>query len=598
MLLTDNNVKAELSYAYLHAVSARAGLACEVAGRHSDGAGVDAVVRAKERFSAQSVLTQFTVEIQLKATSAEPTIDARDRYSFSLEIDHYDKLRDVEAGAQQILVVLFLPNDPTRWLAHSPEGLIARRCAYWVSLRGAPESGNSSSQTVYVPRANAFSVEGLRSVFVSRSSVGGSNMSYKDLPENLVARINPIDARAYATASGWKRAYRTSTVSSPVYSHAKSDLDQLLIPIDSGMVDYGHRMAEAVVILAEDQGRPAAEVLNDLLMPPSDVLRFRVDEPETEAGVVPLVQGIGLLEGARRAILASACSVVQPQPFHPRLSRAEAEGLLQACRLGQTERGSFTAVIACPLDAVGGEPIARNPMPLFEGTEGLAVGTAGESSGRAIEPFTRKATGLLMRSVARIVSAVDADQVASLLGPASDQPPLSANLCEALAMMQPTGDRSRLTVQATWARTLPPPPSAGLPSVVQLRRDVFPVVEKLAFALRPAREPKPSHFIALVDALFGNPDEHNRVSGEVQLLVFDSEEGSFRARVSLNADDYQIALETHGVAGYVSLNGVLKLGGRVHHFENVSNFRLPERLDGTSHWSLRLSLVADVVSMF
>jgi hypothetical protein len=390
-------------------------------------------------------------------------------------------------------------------------------------------------------------------------------MSYKGLPEPLVARIKPADARAYATASGWVRV-PTVNGKVAVFNHPGSDLDQLLIPLDPDLSDYSKRMAEVVESLAEHQKRPAPEVLNDLLIPASDVLRFRIDEPETEAGIVPLVQGIDLLEGARRAIVASACSVVQPQPFHPRLSRAEAEQLLQACRLGQTERGSFTAVIACPLDAVEGEPIPAKPMPSFEGTQGA------ETSLPTSEPFTRKATALLMRSVARIVSAVDADQVASLLGPASDQPVLSANLCEALAMMQPTGDRSRLTVQATWARTLPPP-GARLPSVVHLRRDDFPVVEKLAIALRPAREPKPSQFIALVDALSGNPDEHNRVSGEVQLLVFDAEEGSFKARVNLNADDYHIAWEAHGVAGYVSLNGVLKLGGRVHRIENVSNFK-------------------------
>jgi hypothetical protein len=391
-------------------------------------------------------------------------------------------------------------------------------------------------------------------------------MSYKGLPVPLVARIKPADARAYATATGWVRVPAPNGKVA-VFNRPGSDLDQLLIPLDPDLSDYSKRMAEVVESLAEHQKRPAPEILNDLLMPPSDVLRFQIDEPETEAGIVPLVQGIGLLEGARRALLASACSVVQPQSFHPRLGRAEAEQLVQACRLGQTERGSFTAVIACPLDAVEGEPIPARPMPLFEGREDS------ETPLPAPEPFTRKATGLLMRSVARIVSAVDADQVASLLEPASDQPSLSANLCEALAMMQPTGDRSRLTVWATWARTLPPPPDAGLPSVVHLRRDDFPVVERLAVALRPAREPKPSHFIALVDALSGNPDEHNRVSGEVQLLVFDAEEGSFKARVNLDADEYHIAWEAHGVAGYVSLNGVLKLGGRVHRIESVSNFK-------------------------
>ena len=85
---------------------------------------------------------------------------------------NYDKLRDIENGTQQILVVLFLPNDANMWLAHSSEGLIARRCAYWVSLRGASPRGNESSQTVYIPQANVFSVDGLRSVFMRRS-LGG-----------------------------------------------------------------------------------------------------------------------------------------------------------------------------------------------------------------------------------------------------------------------------------------------------------------------------------------------------------------------------------------------------------------------------------------
>jgi len=164
MILTPNNIKAELSYAYLHAVAARGGLECVVAGRHSDGAGVDAILRARERFSPGSLFTDFTVEVQLKATSVEPTIDARDRYAFPLELDHYDKLRNTEIHAQRLLVVLFLPEDDSQWLRHSAESLVARRCAYWVSLCGAPTSPNGTSQTVYIPRSNPFSVESLRSV--------------------------------------------------------------------------------------------------------------------------------------------------------------------------------------------------------------------------------------------------------------------------------------------------------------------------------------------------------------------------------------------------------------------------------------------------
>ena len=160
MLLSENNIKSELSYAYLHAVAARAGLGCEATGRHTDGAGVDAVLRARERFDPASVFTDFTVDVQLKATSREPAV--RDgRLSFWLDREGYDKLRSTTSAAPRLLMVLFLPADPADWLVLSEEALVAKRCAYWLSLYGAPPGADSGS-TVYLPRENVLAVEPLR----------------------------------------------------------------------------------------------------------------------------------------------------------------------------------------------------------------------------------------------------------------------------------------------------------------------------------------------------------------------------------------------------------------------------------------------------
>lgn len=43
-MLSEQNIEAELSYAYLHAVASRAGFSCEYRNRHLDGAGVDATI--------------------------------------------------------------------------------------------------------------------------------------------------------------------------------------------------------------------------------------------------------------------------------------------------------------------------------------------------------------------------------------------------------------------------------------------------------------------------------------------------------------------------------------------------------------------------
>ena len=163
-MLTDANIEAELSYAYLHAVAARAGFGCEYTGRHSDNAGVDAYVRVREMLAQNAVNTKFVFEVQLKATS-KPAILENGRYSFWLdEVARYDSLRLRTSPLPTLLVVLFLPEDSSVWLHHSEEMLIARRCAYWVSLWNAPPSNNKSGQTIYLPQANILSVTGLREV--------------------------------------------------------------------------------------------------------------------------------------------------------------------------------------------------------------------------------------------------------------------------------------------------------------------------------------------------------------------------------------------------------------------------------------------------
>jgi hypothetical protein len=162
--MTDNDIMAELSYAYLHAVVARAGFGCKTGGRIDDGSGVDAFVRVPERLDPDCNLWNFDIEIQLKATH-RPARALKGRYSYFFQgIARYDRLREPGSPLPKILVVLFLPKDPADWLTLTEKSLVARRCAYWVSLKGAPPSTNDTGQTIYIPRSQVLSVAGLREI--------------------------------------------------------------------------------------------------------------------------------------------------------------------------------------------------------------------------------------------------------------------------------------------------------------------------------------------------------------------------------------------------------------------------------------------------
>ena len=159
-LLTSNNITAELSYAYLHAVAAKCGMSCSWGNRHDDGVGVDATIRVKENFGSDALLNSFTIDVQLKSTTQELTL-IEGRYAYPLSIKNYNELRDTSCSPLKFLVVVLLPADRSQWLNVSSQQLIARRCAYWLGLHGAGTSTNATNQTVYIPENNVLTPDSL-----------------------------------------------------------------------------------------------------------------------------------------------------------------------------------------------------------------------------------------------------------------------------------------------------------------------------------------------------------------------------------------------------------------------------------------------------
>lgn len=170
--ISKPNIESELSYAYLHAVASRAGMACREGNRHEDANGIDALITAWLPASDESALTEVDLKIQLKATIAAPSGDDNHLIYRFKGANRYNDLRCETVCFPRLLVVLFLPRDDTQWLNHSVDSLLLRQCAYWGSLRGAPEISTDSTN-VLLPRTQVFSPVSLRELAarVSRSDI-------------------------------------------------------------------------------------------------------------------------------------------------------------------------------------------------------------------------------------------------------------------------------------------------------------------------------------------------------------------------------------------------------------------------------------------
>ena len=159
--MINQNIESELSYAYLHAVAAKAGMSCKQGDRHDDGAGVDAEVNYRG-LTSHKYVRHVQLNVQLKATTKQEMADSDYLSYFFQGTDRYDKLRANDSIIHKILVVLFLPDDSVSWLRCTPEELVLKKAAYWVSLCGAEPTLNRTGQTIYLPKVNLLTPESLR----------------------------------------------------------------------------------------------------------------------------------------------------------------------------------------------------------------------------------------------------------------------------------------------------------------------------------------------------------------------------------------------------------------------------------------------------
>lgn len=99
------------------------------------------------------------IGVQLKGTINLG--EAADGYfKFPLKVRNYKLLR-MPTQVPRILVVLSLPRASEKWIELTPEALLIRRCAYWVSLFGQPDTTNKETVTISIPQANLLDEQAL-----------------------------------------------------------------------------------------------------------------------------------------------------------------------------------------------------------------------------------------------------------------------------------------------------------------------------------------------------------------------------------------------------------------------------------------------------
>lgn len=160
-IITKNDQKEMLSFAYVQAVTACAGYVTSV--RSLDRDGVDLQINAGGPMRP-------SLDLQLKATVNIIELQDMSLLSYQLKKRNYDLLRE-ETQTPRLLVVLHLPKIESCWMTISEDELVLRYRAYWLDLKGLQKTQNKRSIAVRIPKQNLFNVENLR-ILMEKSREG------------------------------------------------------------------------------------------------------------------------------------------------------------------------------------------------------------------------------------------------------------------------------------------------------------------------------------------------------------------------------------------------------------------------------------------
>jgi hypothetical protein len=307
-----------------------------------------------------------------------------------------------------------------------------------------------------------------------------------------------------------------------------------IFPARRDLFDFQLRLQELVNNLGVIEHRDPVEIAQDMLAPNVDRLRIRVMAEIAQAGTLPLLYATQLLGALKDLIVAAACTEDDPQPFYRKASAVGTE-LANQMRFGQTERGSFVALIESHVTVPGQAILPGTPVP---------------------EPFSRRVIARVMRGVAKLEQALFTGNLQPLNDSFRDG--LNANMCEAILAMKPNLAEPQFEYRASWAPILPAP---QLPTLVRLERRTLEFIESTARTLRNAQESveRPIEGKVVKLSSLDPTDELEELADDRQVTIrFDLDGRAQNALVPLIYADYSRACDAHRDGKSIRITGRLE----------------------------------------
>ncbi len=222
--------------------------------------------------------------------------------------------------------------------------------------------------------------------------------------DSVLAAIDPASVGSFLVREGYGLVGSKPEIAE-IYESAAGVV--LLLPADQRDRGYTRKLRDLLEVFV-DSTMTLDDVVASVVLPNSDIFRYRIETPESVWGQLRLSYTQEAMQALFTMLRFTAAGVSSRKLDYRGGISESAKGFADQCRFGQTEYGSFVLKVFCPA-----KPIGLSDSDLLG------------------EPFGRATTRALLENFAFLSSAKSEDLAEPL------PPTLNRQVADAVARLQP-----------------------------------------------------------------------------------------------------------------------------------------------------------------
>jgi hypothetical protein len=371
--------------------------------------------------------------------------------------------------------------------------------------------------------------------------------------KKFIDEYNYSQFASFVTLLGWSKDSEYGEIFTVWHkSQDEHDENEIVLPKTREIKKLEQTLIDALSNMSAYYKKDIDEIINEYLNKKNDKLKFQIKSEMTKNGLIPLSEGVRLIENSKELIVSSVMATRRKKKNYIGQRPDFINELLDKVEMGQTEEGSYIINLFVPNSIY-----SDDDLPLIEE-----------------ESFSRRAVNNLQIAAKEIIKLVDdyiTNEDLAVFDDGVDKY-ISSNMCYAIAEMSSDG-KSDISIIVEKSNGLERDKEIN---EVKIAKEKVPIIRLFGDYYRKKLIEEDYEIKGIVTKLHQEPGQ---LGGEISLTAIIDDKLK-RIKIMLDELNYVIAIQAHRGKLELICRGTLIQRDRFTLLQNISSVLLGNPING------------------